>query len=216
MKSISAAEMQTLDRRATEEFGVPSILLMENAGRGVAEYIIHHFQEKRVAIVVGKGKNGGDGLVIARLLHNYGYLVNIILLVEPSNFKGDVLLNYEIVLQKGVPLEKGYKSPKKIPTYLAEANLIVDAILGIGIRDQVDEIFASTITAMNQSGRPILSVDIPSGLDADSGEIHGVAIKANVTATMGIPKHGLYKEAGKELSGEIVVIDIGLPKALLE
>lgn len=210
MKTVTREEMLALDRRATAEFGIPSLLLMENAGRGVAE-VVAGFGDgsfKKMVIFAGKGNNGGDGFVAARHLHNRGFLVDVFLIADPQHLQGDAALNYEILLKMKVPFISHFED-------LHQKEMIVDALFGIGLRAPVEGLHAAAVQAINQSGLPVVAVDIPSGLDSNAGQVQGVAVKASVTAALGAVKQGLLCGQGPAYSGKICVVDIGLPKDLL-
>ncbi len=173
---ISSSQMKELDRKATEVYGIPSLLLMENAGRGTAEIILRNFPDVgKIGIFCGKGNNGGDGFVIARHLFNCGKEIRVALLADPSELKGDCRTNYEIAVKLGIPVSclsssKGSIGDLGIGFPLKacgndgwNADLIVDAIFGIGIQSEVTGIYRKAIEAMNQSGKPVVAVDIPSG-----------------------------------------------------
>lgn len=217
MKTVSAAEMQALDRRASEEFGIPSLLLMENAGRGAAELVFKGAKGGRVLIVCGKGNNGGDGFVAARHLFNRGLHVTILLAAQPSELKGDAALNYAITAKMQIPtvLLDQEIAAKRLAACVVGADFLVDALFGIGLRSAVSGVHETLIQTMNQSGRPILAMDIPSGLDTDDGSVHGIAVKASLTAAMGMAKHGHFRGKGPVYTGQLAVVDIGLPRQLL-
>lgn len=199
--------MRELDRRATEEFGIPSLRLMENAGRGTAEIILKKFPKAQtILIFCGKGNNGGDGFVIARYLYEKKKEVLLALLAEPSELKGDALKNWH-ALPPGVTV-----SLKFSPELFQKADLAVDAILGIGIKSGIVGDLRTVIEAINHSGKPVVAVDLPSGLDADTGEVRGAAIKAGLTATMAFQKTGMLQKQGPLYCGEIHIVDIGLPR----
>lgn len=210
--------MRELDRRAIEECGIPSLLLMENAGRGVAELIFASYKGRRVSIFCGKGNNGGDGLVAARHLHNRGFQVQVFLFAEPSALKEDPALNYRIVSKMKIPLQvfAGKVSAAETASLLSRTDIVVDALLGVGLNAPVTGALAEAIDGMNQGAKNIVAVDIPSGLDADTGKVLGCAVKASITATLGLPKKGLFEGDGPVHSGKICVVDIGLPRELLQ
>lgn len=217
MKPVLAEDMRRLDRAAIEEFGIPGLILMENAGRGVSDIISRAYQPGPVAIFVGKGNNGGDGLVVSRYLTNRGFDVLVLLLEEPARLKSDPLINYRIAEKMKIPVRKisGPVLPDEIAGICSDADLIVDAIFGVGLNTGLAGVFRTAVEAINHSGRPVLSIDIPSGLDADSGAVHGAAVKASTTATLGLPKAGLMAGQGPEYSGKIEIVDIGIPRSLL-
>lgn len=206
-RTVTAQEMRELDRRATQEYKVPSLTLMENAGRAVADAV-----EKlaprggNVLVLCGSGNNGGDGLVAARYLKERGYNVKILLMKAPDAFKGDALQNYKAL--DGKDIEIGEFAGKAA---CAGYNVIIDALLGFGGRGPVTGSYAAAIDGMNASKTPVVAVDIPSGLDADTGEILGTAVKAKVTVTMALPKKGFENPKAKEYLGEVIVADIGIP-----
>ncbi len=210
-----------MDRRTIEEFGVPSIVLMENAALRVVEVIAERFaplKGKRIAVVCGKGNNGGDGLAIARhLATRFGAEVTLWLAADPAGYSGDAAANYKMAQAFGVkfspsgsPLFNGGRGGGGFPS------LIVDALLGTGIKGGVTGELAEIINAMNNSGAPIVSVDVPSGLDADTGNITGACVKATLTVTFALPKFGLLVYPGAEYVGELIVADIGMPRAVMQ
>lgn len=221
MKVTTAEQMQELDRKAIEIYRIPGIVLMENAGRGAAEEILKAFPEmkkKRVAIISGKGNNGGDGFVIARYLMNRGVSVRVFLLTEPKALRGDAETNYFIFHRmKGevipVPSSKEYQKAKK---EIEKADLLVDAIFGTGLDAEVRGYYREVIDHLNTLQKPIVAVDIPSGLSADTGKPLGTAIRATLTLTFGLPKIGLLISPGVEYVGTLKVIDIGFPNRLIE
>ena len=209
--------MQALDRRATEEFGIPSLLLMENAGRGAAELAFKAAKGARILVVCGKGNNGGDGFVAARHLFNRGLSVRILLAPPISELKGDAALNFSIASKMHIPITllEDEIAGKRLAASLVGADFLVDAIFGIGLSSAVLGVYETLIQTMNQSGRPILAMDIPSGLDSDDGSVHGIAVKASITAAMGMAKHGHFRGKGPVYTGQLAVVDIGLPRPLL-
>jgi len=208
MRAVSVKEMQGLDRRAIEEMGIPSVVLMENAGRAVSEIAMEKLKgikDKSVAIFCGAGNNGGDGFVAARHLFNKGVKVKVFLIGRKSNLKNDPEINARILEDLGVKIQEISK-----PVNL-DSGLIIDAIFGIGLKGEVKEPVRSIIIDINKKSLPVISVDVPSGLDADTGQILGFCVKAGVTITMQFPKNGFYKNKGPEHTGEIITADIGIP-----
>ena len=195
---------------------MPSLLLMENAGRSISDIISREYVPCKVLIFAGKGNNGGDGLVVARHLANHGYSVQVIFLEDPARLKADPLLNFTIISKMNIPwVLLDDVSREKVFVFCHEAELVVDAIFGVGIHSPVRGIIETAIRAINESQKPVVSVDIPSGLDADTGQVHGVAVKATRTVTLALPKRGLFKGEGPQYAGEIEVADIGIPRELL-
>lgn len=235
MKTISTELMKKIDKLATEKYCLPSIILMENAGRSTFEHIIYFLVSKNilpesylndlemkksyylpyVMIVCGSGNNAGDGLVTARHLYNHGIKTKIFLLKEKSHFKGPALTNLEIVLKLHldvVPLNEN--NIKEFQSEIKKSDLIIDSIFGIGLSGEIKGFYKDVIYIINKSKKPIIAVDVPSGIDSNTGNIFGTCIKADITLSMHLPKKGLYTNKGKFYSGKIVVGDIGIPKGL--
>jgi NAD(P)H-hydrate epimerase len=218
---LNRNQVRELDRRAIEEFGVPGIVLMENAGRGVAEFVASLVPRPPTAPVViccGKGNNAGDGFVIARHLDNRGIPVEILLFAEPGEIQGDAATNLAIVQNSGIEPEEFTSNvdDESLQTRLARAACLVDALLGTGARGAPRPPLDRVIRAMNASGKRIVAVDLPSGLDCDSGEAPGEAICAAHTCTFVAPKPGLLLDRAREFVGQLHVIDIGAPRKLVE
>ena len=213
MKITTAAEMREIDRATTERFGVPSLTLMENAGSAIAQFILEQYgQTNRIAVVCGKGNNGGDGFVVARKLHRAGRVVEVLLLASPSELRGDALAMFErLPLQPTVADNPAEFILQVLPQSLVNCDLIVDAILGTGFQPPVKGLYADAISAINRSGKPVIAVDIPSGADSDSmteqaGE--GIArADAIVTFTAPRPAHVF----GNLTRGPVLVAPIGSP-----
>ena len=213
---VSAAQMREMDKRTVEEFGIPSIVLMENAALRVVEIIAERYQPltgKRIAVVCGKGNNGGDGLAIARhFATRFGAAVTVWLAADPSLLTGDAAANYRMAAAFG--LNFGLSNVPRPGE--GEADLIVDALLGTGIRGGVTGELAEYIRGINDGGCPVISVDVPSGLDADTGKIEGACVKATLTVTFALPKFGLLVYPGAEYVGELIVADIGMPRVVMQ
>jgi len=213
MKITTAAEMREIDRATTECFGVASLTLMENAGSAITSFILdYHASANRVAVVCGKGNNGGDGFVIARKLHRAGRAVEVLLLARPSQLRGDALTMFErLPLQPIIAENPAEFILQVLPQSLANCDLIVDAILGTGFQPPVKGLYADAIGAMNRSGKPVVAVDIPSGADSDAlteQARDGIArADAIVTFTAPRPAHVF----GNLTQGPIVVAPIGSP-----
>lgn len=224
MKTVTAKQMQAIDRKAIKEYGIPGLILMENAGRGIAELIFNQRMVSggaagAVCIFCGKGNNGGDGLVIARHLANRGFKVEVILFSPPETLKPDPAIHFNIVGKMGIPCQilDGNTTEKDFIRILGRTDLVVDALFGVGLEREITGVCRTAIEVANKMNKMILAVDVPSGLDSDSGQIHGVCVKAAVTATLGLPKTGLFSGRGPEMAGKICVIDIGIPaKAVSE
>jgi NAD(P)H-hydrate epimerase len=216
----STEEMKKCDSYAIEELGIPGILLMENASQGVINSISTKYGsvvEKNVFVFCGGGNNGGDGLAVARKLFAMNANVYVFLLVDPKKFRGDTKTNYEIALR--IQSQKRENDIFEIIT-LEDINqlnkyprpdLIIDAIFGTGFKGKVEGLFYDVISWINSQRAYTVSIDIPSGLNGDTGEIEGIAVRADITPTMGLTKRGLVLNWGKILRGEIYIVDIGIP-----
>jgi len=219
MKAVTAEIMQELDRLTINRFGIPGLELMENAGRNCAGIIQERYGTEpgcSVVIFAGKGNNGGDGYVIARLLCNSGWQVTVILSAGREAVLGDAKSNLEL-LPNGISLLKlDGIAPAKMQQLLSGATLLVDALFGTGLKSEVTGIYAEAIAMINGSGRPVLAVDIPSGVDATSGRILGTAVRADITVTFAVAKLGHLLYPGAEHAGELLVTDIGIPAELAE
>jgi NAD(P)H-hydrate epimerase len=215
---LSREQVRAIDRRAIEEFGVPGAVLMENAGRGAAEVLLSQGARGPVVVCCGKGNNGGDGFVIARHLDNRAVPVRVLLFAKPEELTGDAALNYEIVRRSGIPVDVRGGKPVDddgLRRELASAEWVVDALFGTGLAGAVRPPFDTVIAAMNASGAKLLAVDIPSGLDSDTGRPLGATVRAQHTVTFVAPKTGFAQPAAREWVGEVHVADIGAPQAAL-
>ena len=221
MELVTAAEMRALDHAAIDERKIPSLRLMENAGRAVVLEMQRQFgplRGKTVTVVSGKGQNGGDGFVIARMLRERGSQARVLLLPPPSALVGDAATTLRKYKRRGGRTYHVLDDPsasRVVEPLLRESDFLVDAIFGTGLNAPVQGLAAGVISLMNQSGRPIVAVDLPSGLDADSGQILGIAIQASLTVTLARPKRGLYIGDGPNIAGRIRVGDIGIPPELV-
>jgi len=228
IRLATAAEMRQADRRASEAFGVPSLVLMENAGRGVADAIERRFgpvRGRRVAIVCGKGNNGGDGFVVARHLAARGAAVDVWLIGGTGEVRGEAATNLAVLVKSALPLTvvsgaSGSPGLEGLGEALGRAELVVDALLGTGVTGAASGLVAGAIAAINeagrQAGRPVCALDLPSGLSADQGGLLGPAVRATLTVTLGLPKRGLYLHPGADHVGRVELADLGVPRAWLE
>ena len=219
MNAITREQARAIDQYAIERLGIPSLVLMENAGRGAAEVLRTLGIRGPVVICCGKGNNGGDGLVIARHLANAGRKVSILLFAHPDTLAPDAALQWNIVqkmhLSNEVWADKTFDEAKLAETF-AGADWIVDALFGTGLTGPVRSPFAQIISLMNASGIKILAVDIPSGLDADTGVPLGPTVRAAHTATFVAPKAGFTNPSAATFTGGVHVIDIGIGPAFLQ
>jgi NAD(P)H-hydrate epimerase len=211
--------MRALDRRAIGELAIPGATLMENAGRGAADVVaallrtpgLRGRRARPVVVLCGKGGNGGDGFVLARALRRGGVRTRVLLACPPDEIRGDAALKLRALRRAGVAaslIDEG-----ALGAALAGASIVVDALLGIGARGAPSGLLARAIEAINRSGRPVVALDIPSGLDADGGSPAGPAVRASVTATFAGWKRGLLVHPGAEYAGQVRVVPIGVPAA---
>ena len=219
MRAVTAGEMREIDRRTIEEFGIPSYELMEKAGRAVAEETakLAGPAPKKILVLAGKGNNGGDGLVAARYLHEKGYSVQVFLFSEGKKLKADPARNFAANAKLGIRTRVvgEHFAWESVSEILRKPEVMIDALFGVGLDKPVNEPYRGLIERLNQEKKEVVSVDIPSGLDADTGEILGVCVRASVTVTMGLPKKGFYEREGPSVTGRIVVADIGFPQELI-
>ena len=211
------SEVRAIDERAIREYGIPGMVLMENAGRGAAEILVELGIHGPVVICAGKGNNAGDGFVIARHLENRDYDVHVLLFCNPDDLAGDALTNYRIIETADTPIHLFANPPdiKLLNRRLNGSDWIVDALLGTGTQGKVREPFASVIAEINASGKKVLAIDLPSGMDCDSGQSLGSCIVANHTATFVARKAGFDCEGASQKTGTVHVVDIGVPRKLL-
>lgn len=215
MKVVTAREMKDIDMKAIQEFGIPGLVLMERAGLAVTKRIREIFGRKKIIVIAGSGNNGGDGLVIGRELYHDGWDVSVFLTTDPEKLSGDALAQYRIAERFGVPLYPVSDLFSRRESLLSRHSLIIDAIFGTGLSKPVSGAIANVIAVMNDTGLPILSVDIPSGISSDDGQVLGVGIKASCTVTFGLPKRGHLLHPGAAYAGELFIEDIGFPRSLL-
>jgi ADP-dependent NAD(P)H-hydrate dehydratase / NAD(P)H-hydrate epimerase len=212
---VTAKEMRELDRLTIEEYGVPGHVLMERAGAGATDALLEQFPHVRtssVLVVAGKGNNGGDGFVVARLLKKQGVKCEVVLTAKKTDLKGDALQNLEAFLKlRGRVTEvTDLAQLDGVQKKIQRCHLIVDALLGTGLSAPVQGLLAGVIELINLSGVPVVAIDIPSGLDSDSGELLGTAIQAELTVTFAYPKFGLIGDPGASYVGKLAVVDIGI------
>ncbi|MEW6442221.1 MAG: NAD(P)H-hydrate dehydratase, partial [bacterium] len=215
MKVCTVAEMRELDRRATEEFGLSEALLMENAGQAAYSVLRDRVgvRDRKFVAVCGVGNNGGDGFVVARKIHADGGDVRVYILGARSKFKGAARSNLEILVRLPVTV-KDLGSPGDLEREFEGCDAIVDAIFGTGLVREVQGTHREVIEAINRSGRSVLSVDIPSGVNGDNGRIMGAAVRAHWTVTFGLPKIGNLLFPGFERCGKLYVTHISFPPCM--
>jgi NAD(P)H-hydrate epimerase len=213
---LTREQVRLIDKLALERYHIPGLVLMENASRAVADAIISmaSVADASVAIVCGGGNNGGDGFAVARHLHNRGAHVDLVLAAAPARLRGDALMNWQIVEAMGIENVDFHDSEDVVNAHAVD--IVVDALFGTGLSRQPDADMTKLIEVMNRSGLPIVAIDLPSGLDCDSGEALGACIRATRTVTFVAEKVGFANPASKQYTGEITVGDIGCPRELIE
>jgi len=233
LKVVTAEEMRRIDRITIERYGIAGAILMERAGLAVASKItelffqdsdniagaIHELSAQgkdnlKIIVLCGSGNNGGDGLVTARILHNQGRDVEVFLAAKPGDLRGDAKINYNAAKKFGVrilPVQRFLTYPLPLTPYSC---LIIDALLGTGLKKDTRRPVSEVIKKMNELSLPVISIDIPSGISSDTGQIMGSAVRARATVTFGLPKRGHYLYPGAEYSGDLYIEDIGFPYEL--
>jgi hydroxyethylthiazole kinase-like uncharacterized protein yjeF len=217
MKVVTGGVMQDIDRRTIEEYGVSGLTLMENAGRGCVELILARFGTGpgRASIMAGKGNNGGDGYVIARHLQERGWRVATFVIARREDISGDALINLDLLPDAAVVF---CPAPGQLDRYEAdirESTVIVDALLGTGLQSEVRGVYAEAIALINSADRPLIAVDIPSGIDAATGKVLGCAVRADMTVTFALAKLGHILFPGADYGGDLHIVDIGIPAEVL-
>jgi len=215
---LTRAQVRDVDRRAIDQYGLPGIVLMENAGRNAASLLLDIGIHGPVLICCGKGNNAGDGFVVARHLENAGITVGVLLAVSSDSLTGDAAINFGVLQRAGTRIVETSAADIRAQwrEELAQAEWIVDALLGTGTQGTLREPFISAIDAINTSGRPVFALDLPSGMDCDTGQPLGGCIRATHTATFVARKPGFDTPGAAACTGAVHVIDIGVPRRLLQ
>ena len=221
MRVLNAAQMRDADRQTIEEIGIPSMVLMENAGRQVVaalEAAYDDLQDRHVAVLCGPGSNGGDGFVVARTLHQRGVAVSVFVVASLAAIKGDARLNVEILGRLGLTVvEISDEQTWDLHfSEISQCDLIVDAIFGTGLKSPLAGMLETVAADVNASGLPVVAIDLPSGLSADHAEPAGESIRAAMTVTLAAPKLPLVLPPGEANAGSIVVADIGIPPEVID
>jgi NAD(P)H-hydrate epimerase len=250
LRPLSRQEVRALDEKAATELAMPTLLLMENAGRGAAGWLAelagaippdaggrpftppptlpdrdapHGPPPPAVLILCGPGNNGGDGGVVARHLDAWGFPVRVVWFARGDQLRGDAAAQHDILARSGIAQSAWFDDhpgdeidPEAIRSLLAGADWLVDGLLGTGLSRPVEGPLRTVIEAINHSGKPVFALDLPSGLDADTGRPLGLAVRAEATATFVAPKLGFSAPGAADYTGEVAVIDIGLPRSLLK
>lgn len=210
--------MREAERLTMSDYGIPGRVLMETAGRACSDIILKEFgisPEKKAVVVAGKGNNGGDGYVIARCLARWGWKVRVFVVGEQNRIGGDAAANLKLVEPSKIVYCPKPGDISSRSHEFAEATIIVDALFGIGLNNVVTGIHAEAIETMNSCGRPIVAVDIASGIDASSGRVLGAAVHAEVTVTFGFAKLGHILYPGRSHTGKLIPVDIGIPDEVM-
>ncbi len=220
--TLTRAEVRDVDRRAIQDYGLSGLVLMENAGRGTADLLLRLRDGGAVCVCCGKGNNGGDGFVIARHLEAAGVDVHVLLVADPDSLTGDAASNLSILQASATPLtairdaqniaDGGAETARRL---FNEAEWIVDAVLGTGIQGEVRAPYSLIIEQINQAAASVLAVDLPSGLDCDTGRPLGACVRADHTATFVAGKKGFQTDDAARWTGPVTVLPIGVPRQLL-
>jgi hydroxyethylthiazole kinase-like uncharacterized protein yjeF len=219
MKAVTAKNMQKIEHTAINKYGIPDIVLMENAGNVVTAEVIKHLNKgKKVAIVCGKGNNAGDGFVVARQLKTKGYNVTVYLMYKAKDIReGNPATNFKCLRPLGIKVIEAFdiKGIKKIKRRF-DFDIVVDAVFGTGFSGQMPAHISHIVNHINSIDTTVVAVDVPSGLDATTGKVHDCAVKADMTVTMGLAKTGFLKNDGPQCVGELLVKNICFPLELLK
>ncbi len=219
--SLSREQSRRIDKIAIQHYGIPGMVLMENAGRGVVEVLCRidqHLANRSVVVLCGKGNNAGDGFVIARHLAIQSVTVQVLLLAAPEKLEGDARQNYEILRSCGVPMicvADQSDLHKTLDTHAGGTDWLIDAMLGTGARGEPREPILAAIAWMNRQPCKRLAVDLPSGLDCDTGQAATPTVRADLTCTFVAPKIGFSCDSSREFLGDVHVVSIGTPPKLL-
>lgn len=221
MKSFKTAEIRKLDQVAQDRFGIPGLLLMEHASLGMADILTGLCKSGKETFVIlcGKGNNGGDGFALARHLHNRGFSIFLYLMgrIDQIREGSDAALNADIAAKMGLPIHEVENADYLVQELKAgKPDFVVDAILGTGLSSEVRGLLHAVITSLNALELDVTAVDMPSGLNSDTGRPMGVAVRATRTITLAFQKVGLEKEEAAEYCGDLIVSGIGLPRAMIE
>jgi ADP-dependent NAD(P)H-hydrate dehydratase / NAD(P)H-hydrate epimerase len=217
MRVVTGMEMREVDRRAIKEHKIPSLDLMEAAGRAVAhraEVILQNMGAGNILVVAGTGNNGGDGFVAARYLHDTGHTVTVLVAGSEQDVKGDAAVNLKKLEGLITPVFNPDKS--SLQAACVESDLVIDAIFGTGFHGKTPDAARNPICVINNAGSYVLAVDVPSGVDADTGRTGGAVVEADETITFGLPKLGCVIYPGAAYTGKMTVVDIGLPPSLTQ
>ena len=216
--TLNRQQVREIDRRAVEEYGMSGLVLMENAGRGLADTLFRLGVAGPIVICCYKGNNGGDGFVLARHFDLRHVAVRVALWCEPTELTGDAAMNFAILAKTGVPIEVfgSQHDEQRLAALLSDANWIVDALLGTGAVGEPRPPLDAVIDQLNAHTAPILAVDVPSGLDCDTGIASRHTIRASHTCTFVAHKPGFLMAEARQYTGDVHILDIGAPRRLVE
>lgn len=217
---VTREEIRELDRIAIEEYKIPGVVLMENAGLGATNIILDAYTSGTIAIFCGKGNNGGDGFVIARHLHNKNIPIQLYFVgkVESVSLKSDAGVNLHILRNMGI-IPKEIETREDLSFFRGEikkSTMIVDALLGTGLSGNIRGVLSVIVRYLSSLKKTVIAIDIPSGLDANTGKILGTVLPADITVTFALPKKGFKLNNGPEIIGKLEIIDISIPRVLME
>jgi len=217
-RSLTRAEVREVDRRAISDYSMIGLVLMENAGRGAVELLLRLKVRGSVVVCAGKGNNAGDGFVMARHLENQGVGVEVFLFSDPAELSADAAANFRVIHAAKTPIRlvPADDSLDEFAIACQRSDWVIDALLGTGTQGDIREPYASVISRINASGSKVLAVDLPSGLDCDTGTVLGCCVVANNTATFVARKRGFDNADSTANTGDVHVIDIGVPKIMLD
>ncbi len=204
--------MRAIDNQTINTYGLPAQVLMDHAGKAVADETIKLLtnKKKKIAVFCGPGNNGGDGLAAARWLYHYGEMVEVFFVGNLDSASLETRLNFAIIENLHIPVQKVQDNWPSLKDQIRYFNVVIDALLGTGSHGQIQGLYKKIIDDLNVSGVNIISIDIPSGLNADTGQALGSCIAAAVTVTLGFPKIGFSQPAAKKYTGKVIIADIGL------
>lgn len=213
---MTCAQCRRVDQKAIDDYGVPGICLMENAAMAAVTVAADLAPGKAVLVAAGGGNNGGDGLALARGMRALGVPATVAMLKPPAGLAGDAAINYRLLEEfPDIPVLDIHDRPAELSALARDHGLVVDALLGTGFRGSLSPVFREAIAAVNAAGKPVLALDIPSGLDGDNGEVAEAAVRATRCVTFAAVKNGLITAAGPEHCGELYLGDIGAPSPAL-
>src|SRR5919201_187997 len=221
MRVLNSAQMREADKRTIDDIGIPSLVLMENAGRqavAAIEAMYPDLLERQVGVLCGRGNNGGDGFVVARTLVQRGIDVAVFLIGRVSEVRGDARVNLDILGRLGVDVVEidDEQAWELHVSEIENCDLIVDAIFGTGLRPPLTGMLETVVADINASAIPVIAIDLPTGLSADTPDVTGKTIDASMTVTLAAPKLPLVLPPGELHAGDIVIADIGIPHEVVE